>query len=143
MLKNLINKHRRIVTIIVGVFLISMLFLCVKSKSSVPTNAETNKNCIKWVDFNVSYEALCKAYEWDVNTYSENANDPTIQHVNWIQVLAYVAAKNGGDFKTKSIKEIDKVAEKLKNGEKIEDLTKDLKYYNYYYESYSATLGGM
>lgn len=24
---------------------------------------------IKWVDFTVTYEALCKAYEWDVETH--------------------------------------------------------------------------
>ena len=36
--------------------------------------------------------------------------------------------------------DLDKLVEKLQNGETIEDITKDLKYYNYYYEAYCAIL---
>ena len=33
---------------------------------------EAEKDYIKWVDFNVSYEALCQAYDADVETYGED-----------------------------------------------------------------------
>ena len=33
---------------------------------------EAGTDYIKWVDFNVSYEALCQAYETDVETYGED-----------------------------------------------------------------------
>ena len=93
---------------------------------------------IKWVDFNISYEALCKAYEYDVNTYGEKC------HLNWIELLAYVAAKNGGSFGVNSVEEICKIAEKLENGEvTIKQVAGDLKYYPYYREAYEAVLGGM
>ena len=38
--------------------------------------------------------------------------------------------------------DLDKLVEKLQNGETMEDITKDLKYYDYYYEAYSAILSG-
>ena len=58
-------------------------------KSAVETTAD---GYIKWVDFNVSYEALSRAYEYDIGSYGEK------QHLDWIDLLAYVGAKNGGDF---------------------------------------------
>ena len=98
------------------------------------------KDYIKWVDFNVSYEALCEAYDWDIKTYNEETYSA---HVDWIEVLACVAAKSGGSFSEKEVKQIREISEKLAGGETtIEELTKDLKYYNYYHEAYSAVLSG-
>lgn len=92
---------------------------------------------IKWVDFNVSYEALCKAYAYDVDTYGDEI------HLDWIDLLAYVGAKNGGDFGVNAVEDINAIAEKILSGETtIEDATKDMKYFSYYKEAYSAVLDG-
>ena len=32
----------------------------------VTATSAAGKDYIKWVDFTVSYEALCQAYDWDV-----------------------------------------------------------------------------
>ncbi len=96
---------------------------------------------IKWVDFNVTYEALCAAYEWDVSTWNENV------HIDWVEMLAYLGACYGGDFEanTKNIKaDMAKLANKLiKEGCTMEEMTADMKYYDYYEEAYRAVLGGM
>lgn len=96
---------------------------------------------IKWVDFDVSYEALCLAYEWDVKTYEEEI------HLNWIELLAYLGTKYGGDFDSysKSLKkDMDKLVETLRSGEcSMEELTGDMKYYAYYLEAYGAVLSGL
>lgn len=96
---------------------------------------------IKWVDFNVSYEALCKAYEWDVKTYEEPV------HVDWIEILAYLGACYGGDFSSHSKKlnkDMNKLVKKLtEDGCTMDELTKDMKYYTYYEEAYRAVLGGL
>lgn len=98
---------------------------------------EEEKEFIKWVDFNVSYEALCTAYDLDVDTYE------TERHVNWIELLAYTAAKNGGSFPENIHREIQKTGEALQAGEAVmEELSKDLKYYSYYLEAYTAVLAG-
>jgi len=98
----------------------------------------SGEDYIKWVDFNVSYEALCRAYEWDVDTYE------TSHHINWIELLAYTATRTGGTFDKKALTILEETAEKLCEGEtSIEELTKDMKYYSYYEEAYTAVLGGM
>ncbi len=93
---------------------------------------------IKWVDFNVSYEALCEAYNWDVETHD------TDHPVHFVELLAYTAARTGGEFGSDALKILKKAANQLAEGETtVEDLTKDLKYYSYYREAYGAVLDGM
>ena len=104
----------------------------------VTATSAAGKDYIKWVDFTVSYEALCQAYDWDVDTFD------TEHHVEWIPLLAYTAARTGGEFDKKALKILNETAEKLVEGEaEIETLTKDMKYYPYYLEAYSAALGGL
>ena len=96
------------------------------------------KGYIKWVDFNVSYEALCAAYDMDVASYD------TEHPVNFVDLLAYTAACTGGEFGSDALKTLKKAGNKLSQGETtIEELTKDLKYYSYYREAYGAVLEGM
>lgn len=97
---------------------------------------EKEKNYIKWVDFNVTYEALNQAYQYDITLH--NTKTP----INWIELLSYLGAKYGGDFSSYQEKDMADLVERLKNKEKIKTITKDMKYYNYYYEVYSAVLGG-
>jgi len=102
------------------------------------TSASAGEDYIKWVDFDVTYEALCEAYAWDVDTYESS------HHVNWIELLAYTAAKTGGKFDSSALKTLKKAAQELSEGAAdIGQLTKDLKYYDYYYEAYNAVLGGL
>ena len=95
-------------------------------------------NFIKWVEFHVTNEAMEAAYNLDVDTYKDGI------HLNWIELLAYVGAKTGGAFDKNSVRQINDLAEKLKGGEStMEELTKDMEYYDYYLEAYTAVLGGM
>lgn len=92
---------------------------------------------IKWVDFNVSYEALCRAYEYDLDTYGQEI------HLDWIELLAYTATVNGGEFGTGAVSDMKKIAEKILSGETtMEQATADMKYYKYYLEAYMAVLDG-
>lgn len=96
------------------------------------------KDYIKWVDFTVSYEALCSAYEWDVKTHG------TEHEVHWVELLAYTAAKTGGEFDKSALKTMEKAAQALSEGEKnLEELTEKLQYYPYYKEAYEAAIGGL
>ncbi len=129
-------KKKRCISIMVlllaGVCL--SLFLHRKNTQTVETLADGET--IKWVDFNVSYEALCNAYEADISTYQEE------HHIDWIELLAYLAAKNGGKLEGGMASEIEKISEKVKCGETtIAEEAKELKYYDYYYQAYSSILG--
>lgn len=95
-------------------------------------------NYIKWVELHVTCEALAAAYDLDVETYKDKV------HINWIELLAYEGARTGGRFDTSSVKKIKETAEKLRDGmTTMEELTKDMEYYDYYLEAYTAVLGGM
>lgn len=109
-----------------------------QTPDTIEVAAGTNGDYIKWVDFNVTYEALCAAYDLDVDSYASPV------HLNWIELLAYTGAKEGGTFKKGSVSKIHKLAESLSNKETtLKELTKDMDYYDYYYEAYEAVLGGM
>lgn len=99
---------------------------------------EDEKDFIKWVDFNVTADLLNKTSKLDIDSHNQNSD---IQY-NWLELLAYLACKNGGNFKNFKQNDLDKLLDELKKGKTIEDLTKDNKYYSYYYESYSAALDG-
>lgn len=102
------------------------------------SDSEEEKNFIKWVDFNVSAEALNLTAQLDID--SHNKEEEIIY--NWIELLAYLSCKNGGNFKNFTAKDLNSLVEELKNGQTIEELTQNMKFYDYYYESYSAVLSG-
>ena len=102
------------------------------------TKKENKKGFIKWVDFNVTAEAMNLTAKLDINSHTKNEE---IKY-NWIELLAYLACKNGGNFKNFKKSDLDTLVAKIKDGETIESLTQDLKFYDYYYESYSAVLSG-
>lgn len=113
------------------------VYRLISEDENISSNSE-NKDYIKWVDFKVTKEAMQDAYEYDVTTYGQET------HLDWISLLAYQACKNGGDFSHYRSGDISFIAKKLLAKETtLESLTKDLKYYSYYYEAYDAVLGGL
>lgn len=136
------KKGRKSRIIIIGEFfvlcILSIAFISRKQDlQSTPSEASKEEDFIKWVDFDVSYEALDQAYRYDVESYGKEIK------LSWIELLAYTAAKNGGDFSKNWKKDMKKLVEVLQTGkETIVSLTKDMKYYSYYYKAYSAVLGG-
>lgn len=93
---------------------------------------------IKWVDFTITYEALCSAYDWDVKTHG------TEHEINWVDLLAYTAARTGGTFDKTAMKTLEKAAKAISTGEvTMEELTEELKYFSYYKEAYDAAIGGL
>ena len=99
-------------------------------------SANESKNFIKWVDFKVTVQAMEQAMALDIATVDADV------HLNWIELLAFLGAKYGGDFSRYQERDLNGLAEKLKAGSVIEELTADMKYYGYYKEAYSAVLGG-
>lgn len=140
-----IRRLRRGISI--ELVLILALLLIGKGKTSTtersfPTSnvntSSVEEEYIKWVDFNVSYEALCDAYDWDADTHG------TAHEVPWIELLAYTAAVTGGTFDKEALKILNETAGKVSKGEaSVNELGKALKYYPYYMEAYTAVLGGM
>jgi len=99
-------------------------------------NNETEKKHIKWVDFTVPYTVLKETLKLDIKSYGQEVR------LNWIELLAYLAAKYGGNFKRYKKSDLDAVVKKLNEGMTMEEIAKGMKYYDYYLEAYTAVLGG-
>lgn len=91
---------------------------------------------IKWVDFTPTTSVLRQALDIDIQSHD------TDTPVSWIELLAYAACKNGGKFTSGKDKYVTQLYERIQNAEDIQTITADMKYYNYYYEAYSAVLSG-
>lgn len=108
-----------------------LAFLLVIPLLAVPVRADT----IKWVDFDVSYEAMKAALDVDISTFDQE------KHISWIDILALAACRTGGKVTVTAAK---KAARDLQGEKSMEELLGGLyKYYDYYHEAYSAALGGL
>lgn len=96
---------------------------------------EAQKDFIKWVDFDVPESVLERALEADTDSHAEGGGGT----VDWIDLLAYLAARYGGDFKLYKQADFDAAVEKLRAGEDISATPS----YAYYREAYGAVLGGL
>lgn len=132
-----------------GLLILCALFVlgCIWSfrsqkESTVQTESESTeteeKEYIKWVEYNVTCEAMKQAYQYDMDTYGKKT------HLSWVSLLSYLGAKYGGDFGKYKASDMTEIAQKLIKGEKTEEmLAQEMKYYSYYREAYGAVLDGM
>lgn len=97
---------------------------------------DVKRDFIKWVDFKIPCEAMKKAIKLDVESQDKEVK------LDWIELLAYLASKNGNNFKNYKDKQLDDLSKKLESGTTMEELTKDQKHYTYYHEAFSAVLSG-
>ena len=102
------------------------------------TSTPSQPDYIKWVDFGVTCQAMNQAFRYDVDTCQSEI------HLNWVDLLAYLGAKYGGDFSLYKASDLEQAAEALRSGETtVEDLTQNMKYYSYYRQAYGAVLDGL
>ena len=105
-------------------------------KESIATPSQPDY--IKWVDFDVTCQAMNQAFRYDLDTWQSEI------HLNWVDLLAYLGARYGGDFSKYKAPDLEKAAEALLSGETtMAELTKDMKYFSYYRQAYGAVLDGL
>ncbi|HBC97203.1 MAG: M23 family metallopeptidase [Clostridia bacterium] len=138
----LILKKRTLIglclAIVFGIIIFLSAWLLSSNNSSINVSLDEDEaeDYIKWVDFNVPYEAMHKALKLDIDSQEKEIK------LNWIELLAYLAAKNGNNFKCFKEEQLNSIAQMLESGKSIQELTKNMEYYPYYYEAYSAILSG-
>lgn len=112
-------------------------FILLPKREAVATGADGEGGFIKWVDFNVPYQALDYAIKLDIKYHDSDTP------MSFIELLAYQAAKNGNSFKGFKTAQLDAVADKLKAGQTMAELTANMDYYTYYFEAFTAALSGL
>lgn len=136
------KKSRLIIMLCVILILVCMWHFR-KTKITKTQSGNVNadmkeKEYIKWVEFDVTCEAMSKAYQYDLDTYGKEV------HLDWVSLLACLGAKYGGDFSRYEEQDMEEVADLLLSGEKtVEDFAEKMQYYTYYREAYGAVLDGM
>ena len=95
---------------------------------------ESSNSYIKWVEFNGSATLLKKLSDLDISSHSQ---DSTIK-LNWIELMSYLGCKYGGNLKLFKQSDLDKLVSELNSGKTMEELTFNMKLYNYFYQSYDA-----
>lgn len=103
---------------------------------SIPINATrpTDGKPIKWVEFSVPYAVLEQTSALDIQ--SEGA-------VSWIDLLALLAGKYGGDFSNFTTQDLTAFYSALKDGEHAENLGASYPYFSYFKQAYRAILSEM
>lgn len=91
---------------------------------------------IKWVDFNLTSDAMKDAAVADIDSVNEEV------HFDYIELLSCLAVKYGGNFKHYKKADIEEIKEKRAGGVDYQEIANNDKLYNYYKEAYSASLGG-
>lgn len=92
-----------------------------------------------WIDFHVNQSAMKRAIQLDIESHN------TAHPINWIDMLAYLGAKYGGNFKRYQSKDLTQLYEKCKEGTSVKQLAQDnhLGNFDYYLSAYNAVLGGL
>lgn len=106
------------------------------STSVNSSESEEGKSYIKWFEFKPTYNVLLKTSELDISSHKENKD----VKYNWIELISYLACKYGNDFNKFKQSDLDNLVARLNNGETVENITKDMKNYSYYFEGYNAVL---
>ncbi len=118
-------------------FLLTFSLLAGKRPAEVSAGADqtaAKEDYIRYVEFNVTYPALEKAMKLDIASREEDVQ------LDWVEILAYLGAKYGGDFDRYKAKDMDAVVEQLRTGKTMEEIAGGMQYYAYYREAYSAVL---
>ena len=112
----------------------SFMFMLLPPSAGALENTSEEKKYIKYVEFHPTLPVLEQALEYDISTHGTDCP------LNWIELLAYAAAKSGGVFEKRRSQTIDSLVKRLRVGEQMADITQDMQYYAYYLKAYHAIL---
>lgn len=101
-----------------------------------PAAAE-EQSYIKWIDFTPTYDALSDALEADIAAHNAGKS------ISWVDILAYHAARCGGDFSSYSSSDTTSLIESLSDGSDIASHVRNTRLFGYYQRAYGAVLGGL
>ena len=129
-------KRKKGIIALVSVLLSLAALFNIAAKMS-EWHRETSARLLKWVDFGVTAAAMKDALEYDVDSHGES------YEIHWIDLLACLGARYGGDFSHYKKAHMEAIASRLKDGESIESVTSGMQYFEYYSVAYESVLGGM
>ncbi len=106
--------------------------------------AVQKKDFIRWGDFTPTHAALSAALEEDLRSHREQGEEQ-VQPVDWVELLACLGARYGGDFSRYRDTHLRETAKALSQGKSPKSILGKGpdQYYDYYREAYGAVLENM
>lgn len=95
------ESRRRIVAVACCCILLAVSGFVLFNRVRAVGVEEEENTFIKWVDFKVSYEAMDRALRLDMESHKKGGQ------INWVNLLAYAAAGNGGNFENFKLSQLD------------------------------------
>lgn len=105
--------------------------------SAIPTVSAKDAEYIKWIDFDVTEDAMSDALKFCIESHDAGAP------CSFTELLACLAVKYGGNFSNYKKDDLQKIGSALRSGEDPFKITNNEKLYQYYSKAYDAVLGGM
>ena len=129
------NKHRKRILLMISITIFAVTISGILSLfKTAELDKLTSGGYIKWVDYGVTEKAMSDALQIDLETYGSDI------HISWIDILAYLGARYGGNFSSYKKADISTFVNKIKDGMTISEFSLKMKYFDYYKEAYSAVL---
>ena len=98
---------------------------------------EEKADFVKWMDFDIPLAVLRQAYRYDMASQKSGGTP-----LDFVQLLAYTAARNWGNFKSGGESSaMDNAVRRVRAGETLHEIAGELKLYNFYLNAYGAVLG--
>lgn len=138
LLKTIKLKKIYYILIIFAIVIFLLIFFLYKIVLANDNTEGSEKDYIKWIDFNATEKILQDTSKLDITSHNENSE---IKY-NWIELLAYLSSKYYGHLDSYKKADLEKLVNELNNGKTMKELSKNMPNYEYYLESYSAILGG-
>lgn len=130
-------KLKKFYLIFIVFFIVTLLLMFVfKIVLANENSTDKDNDYIKWIDFNATEKILKDTANLDI--ISHNKNYPT--KYNWIELLAYLSSKYYGHLDSYKKSDLDKLIKELNSGKNMQELSKNMPNYNYYFQCYSAIL---
>ena len=133
--KNYFRRKRAVIVMLCAVLLAALFFNIAAGMHR--WHVQASGRLLKWVDFNVTAAAMKDALAYDVASHGQD------NEIHWIDLLACLGARYGGDFSHYNKSHADAIVSRVKNGESMDDITAGMPYFEYYSVAYESVLGGL
>ncbi|WP_312643030.1 M23 family metallopeptidase [Hydrogenoanaerobacterium sp.] len=133
-----LKTYASVIVFLVVCITVSVLSLGVRTVVGFADEAKEEKqDFIKWAEFNVPASALDKAYKVALQAHEEGLG------LDMPHILGYLAATYWGNWKSYKSADVDKLLERVRAGESLDEMAAKYKDYNYFCKTYDAVVGGM
>lgn len=135
-----VNAKKAAAAIVLVIAVVIALTLAVKNKyyavyTATAENEKVEKKYIKWVDMGIPHNVMESALNADIRSQGSDTK------LNWVELMSFLAAKYGGNFKSYKKSDFDSLIQRLQKGENMEEIAQNMKLYSYYIEAYTAIFG--